>query len=307
MNLSSRNEYNKNLAVKAAWYYYVNNLTQQQIADTLYISRNRVLRLLDQAREEKIVQFNFPTKFRNKMELENRLIERYKLQDVFVVPSTSQEKKNISVANAAAMYLNDRIHEDAYINVGYGETVNHVINELAQITSTPVSFISLTGGVRPYLPATTTTRFNANLYIIPAPLLMSNEDLAQKTLQEQSIKDILNMNKLANYTVISIGGMNKTATTMTSHLVEPNDFLKFKMSGATGDILLHFFDKYGNIISSGIDKRLIGVSIDQLKEFKNVIGVAAGKNKVDAIRSALEGKYLDILITDEITAKGILD
>ena len=43
-----------------------------------------------------------------------------------------------------------------------------------------------------------------------------------------------------------------------------------------------------------------------LKKLDNVIGVAAGPSKVNAIRAALRGKYLDILITDEDTARQLI-
>ena len=79
------------------------------------------------------------------------------------------------------------------------------------------------------------------------------------------------------------------------------------MSGAQGDILLHFFDQDGKQIESQINDRLVGISIKELKELNNVVGVAAGESKVEAIRAALKGGYLDIIITDEATAAGILE
>ena len=56
-----------------------------------------------------------------------------------------------------------------------------------------------------------------------------------------------------------------------------------------------------------IDDRLISTPLDALKEMKNVIGVAGGADKVDAIRAVLNGQYLDVLITDEITAAALLE
>ena len=50
-------DYEKNLMVKIAWYYYVENMTQQAIADQLNITRMRVIKLLEKARQTGIVQF----------------------------------------------------------------------------------------------------------------------------------------------------------------------------------------------------------------------------------------------------------
>lgn len=307
MNSTSKTNYHRSLTLKAAWYYYIDNLTQQQIADILDISRMKVVKLIDKSKEEHIVQFDFPTISSSQIALENGLIRKYHLKDALVVPSSGKANQITSVASAAAMYLNDRIHGESYINLGYGETVSHVINELAAIASKTVSFISLTGGVTPYLPQNTTTRFNANLYIIPSPIIMSSPNLAQAMLTEPDIQQILRMNKLAQYTVISVGGVDSNATAVQENLISANDFMGLKMSGAQGDILLHFFNQDGKQIESQINDRLVGISIKELKELNNVVGVAAGESKVEAIRAALKGGYLDIIITDEATAANILE
>ena len=79
------------------------------------------------------------------------------------------------------------------------------------------------------------------------------------------------------------------------------------MQGAVGDILSHFIDAHGQPVDAEIDDRLISTPLDALKEMKNVIGVAGGADKVDAIRAVLNGQYLDVLITDEITAAALLE
>lgn len=306
MEPSTRDNYDRSLVVKAAWYYYISNLTQQQIADLLGISRMKVIRLIDEAKEQHIVEFKFPTVSVKKIDLEEALIKRYQLQDALVIPTATSASQTRAVASAAAMYLSDRIHGDAFINVGYGKTISKVLNELAAIAPNTVSFISLTGGVTPYLPANTTTRFNANLYIIPAPILMSNAQLAQALIQEPDIQNILKMNKQASYTVISIGGMNDEATALKEQLVDSPTFLNAKMAGAVGDILLHFIDKNGQVVLPQIKDRIIGIAIEQLQQFNNVIGVVTGQSKVAATKAALKGGYLDVLITDEATAKEVL-
>ena len=78
------------------------------------------------------------------------------------------------------------------------------------------------------------------------------------------------------------------------------------MKGAVGDMLCHFIDRDGRLVPSDIEDRLISTSLETLRSLDNVIGVAAGENKAEAILAALRGGYLDILITDETTAAGIL-
>ena len=46
-----RAEYDRALMVKAAWYYYVEDYTQQKISDLLGVSRSKVVSLLETARQ----------------------------------------------------------------------------------------------------------------------------------------------------------------------------------------------------------------------------------------------------------------
>ena len=78
------------------------------------------------------------------------------------------------------------------------------------------------------------------------------------------------------------------------------------MKGAAGDLLSHFLTRDGQLIESPVEERLIATSLSTLRTLKNVIGVAAGTVKAEAIHAVLLGGYLDILITDEETAQRVL-
>ena len=100
--------------------------------------------------------------------------------------------------------------------------------------------------------------------------------------------------------------MDESATIFRSGLLNGNDLLYLKMRGAAGDLLSHFLTREGELIESPVEARLIGTSLETLRTLKCVVGVAAGAVKAEAIRAALIGGYLHILITDEDTAALIL-
>ena len=79
--------YEESLMVKAAWYYYFENLTQQAIADRLCISRMRVIKLLEAARQTGVIQFRLRSDGVGMMEVSRRLMEKYHLKDVFIIPT----------------------------------------------------------------------------------------------------------------------------------------------------------------------------------------------------------------------------
>ncbi len=169
-----------------------------------------------------------------------------------------------------------------------------------------VSFGASVVGVNYYLPNTQSTIFNAKLYLMPTPLVMTDPKIVSVMEKEPGVEQIRNMVSLAKMTVIGIGSMNKGATILTNGTLSYNDFLLLSMKGAVGDMLCHFIDRDGRLVPSDIEDRLISTSLETLRSLDNVIGVAAGENKAEAILAALRGGYLDILITDETTAAGIL-
>jgi len=297
-------DYEKNLMIKVAWYYYMENMTQQAIADQLNITRMRVIKLLEKARQTGIIQFRISSSLDFRRDLETRLMEKYHLRDCYTVPTNPNGAGiNDTIARAASIYIADHVRENSYINFGYGDTTSKTIEYLARNLETAVSFVSLTGGVGYYLPKSESNIFNAKLYLIPSPIIMSSAQMADAIKQESSVQEVTNMIRLASMTIVGIGGMDDSATIVKSSILNPSDFRLLAMKGAVGDIICHFIDKEGNLVDTEVDSRLVSVHLNTLKELDNVIGVAAGKHKIPAIHAALTGGYMDILITDEETAE----
>ncbi len=296
-------DYEKNLMIKIAWYYYMENMTQQAIADQLNITRMRVIKLLEKARQTGVVQFRISSSLDFRRDLETRLMEKYHLRDCYTVPTNpNMASTNDTIARAASIYIADHVRENSYINFGYGDTTSKTIEYLARNLETAVSFVSLTGGVGYYLPKSESNIFNAKLYLIPSPIIMSSAQMADAIKKESSVQEVTNMIRLASMTVVGIGGMDDSATIVKSSILNPSDFRLLAMKGAVGDVICHFIDKDGKLVDTEVDSRLVSVPLGALKELENVIGVAAGKHKLPAIHAALMGGYLDILITDEETA-----
>lgn len=300
-------DYEDALMAKAAWYYYFQDMTQQQISDRLGISRIRVIRLLERARQTGMIQFSLRRGNEERLIVEKKLMETFGLEDVFVVPAPGDPAQtNANIAEAASMYINERLHEGSVINIGYGDTPSRILNNLATTAEQTITCVSLTGGVSYYLPNARSNVFNARLHLIPAPLLASSKEMADAIRQETSVSEISRMITLAQLTVVGIGSMDGGATIFHSGILNSNDLLYLSMQGAKGDVLSHFVDENGTLIHSPIEDRLIATSMEVLSKLHNVIGVAAGPVKAEAIRAVLKGGILDTLITDADTAEAIL-
>mgnify|MGYP001063565984 FL=1 len=189
-----------------------------------------------------------------------------------------------------------------YINGGHGRTLNYTLGNLLQSCEHQLSIVSLTGGVDYYFPDLRAVYNNANMHVIPAPLIMSSREATQAIRSERPVQDIFNMIWHSSMTVVGVGSMSAEATLIKKGVMSSNDFLLLGMQGAVGDILSQFINENGEKIECSFEERMIAISLEELKKLKNVIGVAAGVSKVPAIHASLRGGYLNKLITDEETA-----
>ena len=300
-------DYEEVLMAKIAWYYYIEKFTQQKISDMLGISRMRVIKLLDKAEQTGIIQFKIRDDNAHRIQLEKELMECFGLTDAFIVPTHPDPKEvNETIAKAAAMYLNDRVTPDSFINIGYGDTLGKVLNNLAIYSSCSFSCVSLTGGVNHYFQSSRQNALSTQLFLTPAPLMASSKEMANAIRNEHAIKEISRMVKYSGYTILSVGEVKECSTIYNLGILNKNDILYLGMNGAVADLLCHFIDEEGNLIPSPIEERLISTSLETLKSLPNVIGVAAGLQKVHAIHAALKGGYFDTFITDEATAIALI-
>lgn len=294
--------------LKVTWYYYVENYTQQNISDLLGISRAKVIRLLEEARQTGVIQFVFRKEDSERMSIEHRLMERFDLKDAFVIPAPqTDEELNDSIAEAAAMYISDHLREGGFINIGYGDTVGHLLAKLPNAGLKDATVVSLTGGSNYYLPWLQGGIGSLRLNLISAPLVVSKPELRDELMHEASIEAVYKMMEYADMSVVGIGGMDKNATVVHNGILTENEQTLLALRGAVGDVLNHFYDKDGNPIDSDIESRLISTSLETLQSFDNVIGVSSGLQKIPAIYAALNHNYINVLITDEKTAEALLN
>ncbi|KXL54248.1 transcriptional regulator LsrR [Anaerotignum neopropionicum] len=299
-------DYEHSLIIKAVWCYYIENMTQQAIADHLGISRMRVIKLLEKGREKKLIQFKIRTDAYQQTEITMQLKERYALQEIILVPSISNNI-NETVAHAAAMYLSDHLTDGDFVNVGFGDTMSRTLRNLELPEEARVSFVSLTGGVKHYNVPSNSEAPHAVLYIVPTPFIASTPQMACAMKEEPSVKDVLKLSSLAGYTIVGIGGVTEKATVVKEGNMTANDLLRLQAESAVGDVLGYFVDKDGNVLNGTINDRLVSTPPHVLASFPNVIAVAGGIEKAEAIAGVLKTGCINILITDEETAKAILE
>lgn len=307
------------LLLRAAWFYYKDELTQEEIAKRLSVSRASVGRLLDRARRVGLVTIHLNTEYLDAFELSGRLRKAFCLSEALVVPDDEREPADHHVLNAriglgGAQFIGTHLRPDGTLGVGWGETVSRVIAATNFGSVGPVHMVTLTGGVDGYLQTILSSKgepaASADLMtaaVIPAPTFASSASLATALRREPTIRQVLKQACSVEQAIVGVGTPTTDATIVQRGYLGEADVRTLCERGVVGDILGQFFDADGKVADLPIHDRRIGIQLSDLKSIPKVVGVAGGLHKVEAILGALHGGFLDVLVTNEITARRLLE
>lgn len=300
----------REMLVRVAWMYYRDELTQAQIAERLNVSRATVARMLDRAKKVGVVTIDIDTTGVGGLELVDELRTRYGLADVVVVPQLgrviSGAATNSRIALEAAQYLRRYLEPGAVIGVGWGDTVLRTLLEIRPDALRGVTFATLTGGIDAYttrINGTTDNGLSQFIRFVPSPLLASSPEMAAMLRNERAVATVIELAKSAEATLVGIGGAIPNATILQHGVITEEQLVDYQVKGAVGDILGEWYDASGKVLAVDLQKVRVGIAIRDLRTMRNVIGVAGGIDKLEAIRGALAGGYLDVLVTTEDVAR----
>ena len=143
-------------------------------------------------------------------------------------------------------------------------------------------------------------------YYISAPAIADSLTSRSVITAEKSVHQILEIGKASDMAVLGIGNADTDSSLVKSGYLSAEEIRQLRRSGAVGDICAQFYDPEGFPIEHEYMDRVIGMNLQDLKKINMVIGIAGGSRKTAAISGALKGELLDVLITDEQTAKAVL-
>jgi len=307
------------LLLRVAWYYYKDELTQDEIARRLSVSRASVGRLLDRARKVGLVSISLNTEYLDAFELSGELCQTFSLAEALVVPDHEKEPADHHTLNAriglgGAQFMSTHLRPGGSLGVGWGETVSRVIAATNFGAVGPVHMITLTGGVEGYLQTilsskgeVTAESSEVTATVIPSPIMASTPSLAAALRDEPTIQQVLKQACDVGHALVGVGTPAADATIVHMGYLNPADVRGLRERGVVGDILGQFFDADGNVVDLPIHDRRIGIELSDLVHIPKVVGVAGGLHKAEAILGALHGGFLDVLVTNELVAIRLLE
>lgn len=302
------------LKARAAWHYYVEGLTQEQISELLGIGRIKVHRILSAAREEGIVQFRIRESVVECIALEKRLKARFSLADAVVVPSASDTRNAPHmIGHAAAAYLGDNLNSGDVVALGWGRTLKFAISELPRRSIHNTTVVSMLGGLTHAQPLNPTEsawelaeKIGADCYLLPVPVYADKAAHRDAFMSQRSVQDVVMQARRANMAVLSVGSLANDSPVASYGFIRPSEFEELKAAGAVGDILCHFIDAEGRLVDHDVNRRVCAYPLESLADIRNIVLVSGGADKVAVMRAALKSVKAAVLITDEDAARGLL-
>lgn len=301
-------------ATRAAWLYFVAGLTQAQIAKQLGLNRTRVNRLLAQARGDGLVQIRITGRLAGCVELEEKLKSTFELEDAIVVPTPPDQALVPQViATAAGAALTQRLKDGMSVGVGWGRTLRLSLQSVPRRPLQHLSVVSLLGGLtrgaamNPHETASHLADLvDAQCYYVAAPALTDTESTRDVLMAQPMLREVFEKGERVDLAFLSVGELTATSTMTRVGLVSRQDVDELVAAGAVGDICAHWIDRDGALVDHPLNRRVVALSPEKLRGIPCVIVASGGKAKIAGLRGVLRGRMADVLITDEVTAKGIL-
>jgi deoxyribonucleoside regulator len=310
LSMQQLNEYRK-----IAYSYYKLKMSQNEIADRMNTSRQRINRILQKCEEIGIVtiEISDPDHY---VELEADITQKYGLKDARVVKSLNKNDLYTDMGREGIGYLNSVLKDGDIIGFSRGRSISALVEEVANLKATNLTVTQLLGNVTYAQVAQTGKqeadniihRFaqntNAAINMLYAPIIVQNAQLKESMMNDPSYLKAYSIIKNCNVAVVGIGAFDQYPDYMAGLFKDwsAESINQFSVHVA-GEVCANFYDYQGKPIVPDFQKNIITTSLPDYMKIPIRIGIAGTKQKGRAIKGALLGNYINVLITDYDVAR----
>ncbi|XBS71891.1 sugar-binding domain-containing protein [Acerihabitans sp. KWT182] len=296
--------------------YFADMKTKIEIAEELGISRFKVARLIDEAIQQDYVRFIFPKQQAMDDEVVNNLRKKYQLNgaEVLSVSETwsTQDELNDKLGVITANYLGKTLKEGMKFGIAWGRVLSSTVSKLSALPGLDVVQLS---GVHPGIefsqgPIDLIHKIAAishgKAHPMYVPMWVDDEGLAEKLAGDPAVLETQQYYSQLDVVITGIGAWQSGSSSLCK-IFPPAWRESLLRQDIAADICTSLVNSRGDILESPFDRLGFGISTEQLRETKNVIGVAGGEEKFEGIVASLKSGLLNVLITDFDTAIKLLE
>lgn len=303
-------------AARAGWLYFIAGHTQDEIARMLQVSRASAQRLVSLCLAERLITFRLEHPIASCMALAGRLKDRFALVHCEVVPTDPAAPSGAAgIAERCTNLLETTLRTETPVimALGTGRAVRAAVERVTPIDRPEHQIVSLVGNILADGSASffdtvgrLADRTGARHYPMPLPFLMGSEEERDRMVRLDAIGKVKAVADQADLKLVGIGQMDQKAQMHVDGFVTRDELTEMMRLGAIGEITGWAYDAKGKLIDGGTNRRLTSIP-PEVPARAMTIAAAVGPGKIPAIRAALVGRLINGLITDEATARAILD
>jgi len=304
--------------LQVARLYYLENLSQQAVAERVGISRSNVSRMLSEAQRQGIVEIRINDPAGRERELERQLEERFGLREARVAqrPLAATATASNQVGVLASQVLLDSIKEQMTVALSWGHALQSMVWSTTTDRDHAAHLVQLVGGLSSIsneisgqeLVRELASRLGASYRYLHAPAVFASAEGREALLAEQSIAQALDAARTADIAFVGIGTPThgSSAAILSGLDLSKAQTKQFWSQQPVGDIAARYFDAQGQAVTGPTADRVLAVTLEDLAAIPTVVGVAEGRAKVPGVVGALHGRLIDVLVCDETLARGVL-
>jgi DNA-binding transcriptional regulator LsrR (DeoR family) len=306
----------KRLLIKVANMYYNDNMKQNDIADKLGVNRTTISKYLKRALQTGIVQISIANDSYENLEL--ALETQFGLKEVYIVDSSIDPVETKNNAGRAGFHFLKRIlAEHDILGFAWGSSLASIAQNASvdHCNEVAAEIVPLVGG-----PENLDSEFHvntivykighafrANSHYLYAPAVSKTAQIRQAIIQDVNYQKIAEFWEKLDIAVVGIGAPVRHSNIVWAGAFGKESIEELAGAGVVGEICSVFYDQDGNVVNTSLSDRIIAIDLEKLRHLRYCVGVATSPEKVPAIKGALRGKLINVLITDVQTAQKLLE
>jgi DNA-binding transcriptional regulator LsrR (DeoR family) len=302
------------LTATVARRYYLDGESKSDIADELGLSRFKVARLLDQARSTGLVRIELDYRGELDLDLSVRLGAAYGLRHCIVVDSPEDDDALLrsNLGRAGARLLTEIVHADDVLGLAWARSLMSMRSSLSRLA--PCSVVQLTGALsRPDVDESSielvrdvARTANGPAYYFYAPMILPDAATVRALRTQPEVARAISQFGAVTKAVVGLGAWRAGQSTVADAVTEAERQEMYDL-GVRAELCGIQLDAEGNTVTTALTERLIGIDAEGLRAVPEVIAIAYGAPKAQAVRAGLRGGFATSLVTHRGMAWELLE
>lgn len=302
------------LSASIARRYYLDGHSKIEIAEEFGLSRFKVARLLETARETGLVRIEIGHRGLIDVDLSARVQARFHLRHAVVVDAKDDHPVSVRkhLGQVAAELLAEVIGPEDVLGVAWSRSVGAMARALPRLAAVPV--VQLTGAISMpdgddssiEIVREVARAAGGPAYVFYAPFALPDASTARALRRQREVDLTFRQLPRVTKAVVGLGLWAPGQSTLYDTAME-HDRRALRRLGVCAEMSGVFLSEDGKPVRSQLTERMIGIDADQMRAIPEVIVISYGMPKVPAARAALRSGLVNGLVTHTAFAEALLD